>query len=62
LQVLSRKIDSELRVNAALEYLMQKPDANVDVAAFETACGVGVVVTPGANVINVFLSVIYRFS
>lgn len=33
-------------MNAALDYLLHKPDANLDVAAFEEACGVGVVVTP----------------
>ena len=44
--MLSNKLDTELRLNAALEYLMQKPDVNLNVAAFEDACGVGVVVTP----------------
>lgn len=44
--VLSHKIDAELRLNAALDYLMQHPDANVNVASFDEACGVGIVVTP----------------
>lgn len=41
------KIDSTLRVDAGLEYLLNNVnDVNVDVAAFERACGIGVVVTP----------------
>jgi len=43
--VASGKLDSEVRVQAALEYLMQHP-SEVDLAAFEGHCGVGVVVTP----------------
>lgn len=43
----SGKIDSTLRVDAALEYLLSTVnEANVNVEAFEKACGVGVVVTP----------------
>jgi glutaminyl-tRNA synthetase len=41
------KLDSTLRVDAALEYLLSNVnEANVNVEAFEKACGVGVVVTP----------------
>lgn len=41
------KLDSTLRVDAALEYLISHVnEANVDTDAFEKACGVGVVVTP----------------
>lgn len=41
------KLDSTLRVDAALAFLLSKvSEANVDTAAFEAACGVGVVVTP----------------
>lgn len=41
------KLDSTLRVDAALDYLLSNVnEANVDVKAFENACGVGVVVTP----------------
>ncbi|XP_063823390.1 probable glutamine--tRNA ligase [Ostrinia nubilalis] len=43
----SGKLDSTLRVDAALEYLLSTVnEANVNVEAFEKACGVGVVVTP----------------
>ncbi|XP_028159914.1 probable glutamine--tRNA ligase [Ostrinia furnacalis] len=43
----SSKLDSTLRVDAALEYLLSiVNEANVNVEAFEKACGVGVVVTP----------------
>ncbi|KAJ8727013.1 hypothetical protein PYW08_015410 [Mythimna loreyi] len=41
------KLDSTLRVDAALEYLISHvSEANVDTDAFEKACGVGVIVTP----------------
>lgn len=41
------KLDSTLRIDAALEYLISHVnEANVDMDAFEKACGVGVVVTP----------------
>ncbi|XP_075972930.1 glutaminyl-tRNA synthetase [Anticarsia gemmatalis] len=40
-------IDSTLRVDAALEYLLSNvSEAKIDSGAFEKACGVGVVVTP----------------
>ncbi|KAL4708789.1 hypothetical protein ACJJTC_011753 [Scirpophaga incertulas] len=41
------KIDSTLRVDAALQYLLDNvSETNVNIAAFEKACGVGIVVTP----------------
>lgn len=41
------KLDSTLRVDAALEYLLSNVnETKVDVRVFEKACGVGVVVTP----------------
>lgn len=41
------KIDSTLRVDAALEYILSNiNETKIDVAAFEKACGVGVIVTP----------------
>lgn len=41
------RLDSTLRVDAALEYLLSHVnETNVDIYAFEKACGVGVVVTP----------------
>ncbi|XP_063379722.1 probable glutamine--tRNA ligase isoform X1 [Cydia fagiglandana] len=43
----SGKLDSTLRVDAALEYLLSHVgEASIDNAAFEKACGVGVMVTP----------------
>jgi len=39
------KISSEVRLNAALEYLMQFPDVNLNKEKFEAACGVGIVVS-----------------
>ncbi|XP_041973092.1 probable glutamine--tRNA ligase [Aricia agestis] len=41
------KLDSTLRVDAALEYLLSHvSEQNVDAGEFEKSCGVGVVVTP----------------
>lgn len=41
------KLDSTIRVEAAIEYLITHVnEAKVDREAFEKACGVGVVVTP----------------
>lgn len=45
--VASNKLDNELRVNAALEFLLQNPNVkSVETSAIDQACGVGVVVTP----------------
>lgn len=41
------KLDSSLRIDAALEYLLSHvSEEKVDVKKFENSCGVGVVVTP----------------
>lgn len=41
------KLDSTLRVDSALEYLLSNVnEVFVDVAAFEKVCGVGVIVSP----------------
>lgn len=41
------KLDSEVRVNAALEYLISNASSKaIDMAELDQACGVGVVVTP----------------
>lgn len=43
----SGKLDSTLRVDAALQYLLSNVnETKVDICALEKACGVGVVVTP----------------
>ncbi len=45
--VMTGKLDTELRVTAALEYLLQHAnDKDVNVKELNEACGVGVVVTP----------------
>ena len=45
--ICSGKIDSEVRLNAALDYVLKNPEPiPADKANFESACGVGVVVTP----------------
>ena len=45
--VVAGKLDTELRVNTALEYLLSRPDEKeLDVEALDKACGVGVIVTP----------------
>ena len=44
--ICSGKIDSEARLNAALDYVLKNPEPNpVNQADFESACGVGIVVT-----------------
>ncbi|CAG4964530.1 unnamed protein product [Parnassius apollo] len=41
------KLDSTLRVDAAIEYLLSSVnETNVDIAKFEAACGVGITITP----------------
>ena len=40
------QIDSEVRLNAALDYVLKNPAPQLDTAALESACGVGIVVTP----------------
>ena len=45
--VAENKLNTEARVNAALEYLLQNAkDKSIDVKRLEEACGVGIVVTP----------------
>ncbi|XP_034251658.1 probable glutamine--tRNA ligase [Thrips palmi] len=39
------KLDSTLRVDAALEYLLSHPQGNLNHAEFESACGVGIKIT-----------------
>ena len=41
-----KKLDTVLRVDAALNYLMSNIKETVDTKAFEEACGVGIVITP----------------
>ncbi|XP_055594275.1 probable glutamine--tRNA ligase [Uranotaenia lowii] len=45
--IVQRKLDTGIRVDAALEYLLvHGTSKTIDLAAFEKACGVGIVVTP----------------
>uniref|UniRef100_A0A8C1L9U0 Glutamine--tRNA ligase n=1 Tax=Cyprinus carpio TaxID=7962 RepID=A0A8C1L9U0_CYPCA len=44
--IITQKITSELQLSAALDFLKSHPQENLDRLEFETACGVGVVVTP----------------
>ena len=48
--ICSGKIDSELRLNAAIDFLAKCPPGktieSLDISSFEDSCGVGVVVTP----------------
>ena len=48
--VCTEKIDSETRLNAAIDFLLKLPPnkeiSDINVAEFESSCGVGVVVTP----------------
>ncbi|CAK1578394.1 unnamed protein product [Parnassius mnemosyne] len=41
------KLDSTLRIDAAIDYLLSSVnETNVDIAKFEAACGVGITITP----------------
>lgn len=45
--IIDGKLDSTLRIDAALEYLLSHVnESKVDINEFENACGVGVVVSP----------------
>ena len=44
--VIRNEVDSEPRLNAALEFLLKHPEPTVDKKSFEDSCGVGIVVTP----------------
>uniref|UniRef100_A0A8C1WRW3 Glutamine--tRNA ligase n=1 Tax=Cyprinus carpio TaxID=7962 RepID=A0A8C1WRW3_CYPCA len=44
--IITRKINSELQLSAALDFIKSHPQENLDRLEFEAACGVGVVVTP----------------
>ena len=44
--IMRNQIDSEVRLNAALEFLLKHPDAKVDKKSLEDSCGVGIVVGP----------------
>ncbi|KAH0630312.1 hypothetical protein JD844_013227 [Phrynosoma platyrhinos] len=44
--IATKKIVTDLQVNAALEYIKSHPVNTIDPADFDRACGVGVVVTP----------------
>lgn len=45
--IVNGKLDSTLRVDAALDYLLSNVnEVTVDIEKFEKACGVGVVITP----------------
>lgn len=43
--IAKEKIDSELKLTAAIDYLLANPSKNVDINAFETSAGVGVTVS-----------------
>uniref|UniRef100_A0A8C2KXB1 Glutamine--tRNA ligase n=1 Tax=Cyprinus carpio TaxID=7962 RepID=A0A8C2KXB1_CYPCA len=44
--IITRKINSELQLSAALDFIKSHPQENLDRLQFDAACGVGVVVTP----------------
>ncbi|XP_062854607.1 glutamine--tRNA ligase [Trichomycterus rosablanca] len=44
--IVKRKITTDLQLSAALDYVKGHPQGPLDVKAFETACGVGVIVGP----------------
>ncbi|KAI5621950.1 glutamine--tRNA ligase, partial [Silurus asotus] len=44
--ITKRKITTDLQLSSALEFVKNHPEDPLDQKAFETACGVGIVVTP----------------
>ncbi|GBN04777.1 Glutamine--tRNA ligase [Araneus ventricosus] len=44
--VAEEKLNTEIKVNAAIKYLMDHAEENVDIKNFETASGVGITVSP----------------
>ncbi|CAG2166726.1 unnamed protein product [Oppiella nova] len=43
--IAKEKIDSEVKLSAAIDYLLTNPSTDIDIKAFETSSGVGVVVS-----------------
>ena len=43
--IAKQKIDSEIKLSAAIDYLLTNPSNDIDIKAFEASCGVGVTVT-----------------
>ena len=44
--IVGKKLDSELRVNAAIEFILKNQQGKIDRNSLDEAAGVGVVVTP----------------
>lgn len=44
--IVEKKLDSTPRVDAALAFVLNNVDANIDVKKFQEECGIGIVVTP----------------
>ncbi|XP_069684167.1 probable glutamine--tRNA ligase [Periplaneta americana] len=44
--IVTKKLDSQQRIDAALEYLLSHLKEDLNVKEFETSCGVGVIVSP----------------
>ncbi|KAF7991819.1 hypothetical protein HCN44_010620 [Aphidius gifuensis] len=44
--IVAKKLDSTLRVDAALNYLLTNVNKTINIQEFEESCGVGVIVTP----------------
>ncbi|KAG1652429.1 putative glutamine--tRNA ligase [Nymphon striatum] len=44
--ICEEKLDSKVRLSVALDYLLSHQSNDIDIAAFEEACGIGVVITP----------------
>lgn len=44
--IVHKKLDTTVRVDTAIEYLLENADNKIDIGALEEKCGVGVVITP----------------
>lgn len=44
--IVHKKLDTPIRIDAAIEYLLENADDKIDIKTLEQKCGVGVVITP----------------
>lgn len=44
--IVQKKLDTTIRIDAAIEYLLENPDSEIDIKKLEEKCGVGIVITP----------------
>ncbi|XP_055630754.1 probable glutamine--tRNA ligase isoform X2 [Toxorhynchites rutilus septentrionalis] len=45
-EILNKRLDTVIRIDAALEFLLSNVTSTINIVEFEKACGIGIVVTP----------------